>query len=205
MSRRHSSLGAPRAQVCILKVTDLIAHMFSSTHPSSSAAKPAEYQKPAMLAGGVAKPTAPTTIDNASEPSNGIAKPTGAEDLEPSVLLKKMTDILSYRAHEAGVKKLLSDTTKLREWQTAAPPTHNQRDAMMKLGSDWHVPQKAHGKKRLPVDVAKNLEKEFIDTAKRMLESKTPFGDKRGAAKPACDDDAAHGDAAPSSKAPRTY
>ena len=46
----------PRAQVCILKVTDLIAHMFSSTHPSSSAAKPAKYQKPAMLAGGVAKP-----------------------------------------------------------------------------------------------------------------------------------------------------
>ena len=158
-----------------------------------------------MLAGGVAKPTAPTTIDNAAEPSSGIDKPTGATDLEPSMLLKKLTDILSNRAHEAGVKKLLSDTTILREWQTAAHPTNNQRDQMMKLGSDWHVPQKAHGKKRFPGDVAKNLEKEFIDTAQRMLENKTPFGVKRGAAKPASDDDAAHGDVAPSSKASRAY
>jgi hypothetical protein len=46
---------------------------------------------------------------------------------------------------------------------------------MMKLGSDWHVPQKAHGKKRLPVQVAKNLEKEFIDAAQRLVENKTPF------------------------------
>ena len=61
MPRRHASIGTPTAQVHILKVTDLTAHMFSSTLPSSSAAKPTEYQKPAMLAGGVAKPTAPTT------------------------------------------------------------------------------------------------------------------------------------------------
>jgi hypothetical protein len=108
-----------------LKVKDLIAHMSTSTRPSSSAAKPTEYQKPAadtaMLAGGVAKPTALTTIDNASEPSSGVAKPTDAQDWEPSVLAKNMTDMLSCRAYEAGVKKLLSDTTKLREWQTAAP------------------------------------------------------------------------------------
>ena len=66
MPRRHASIGTPTAQVHILKVTDLTAHMFSSTLPSSSAAKPTEYQKPAMLAGGVAKPTAPTTIDNST-------------------------------------------------------------------------------------------------------------------------------------------
>jgi hypothetical protein len=104
---------------CILKVKDLIAHMSTSTRPSSSAAKPTEYQKPAadtaMLAGGVAKPTALTTIDNASEPSSGVAKPTDAQDWEPSVLAKNMTDMLSCRAYEAGVKKLLSDTTKLRD------------------------------------------------------------------------------------------
>ena len=67
---------------------------------------------------------------------------------------------------------------------------------MMKLGSDWHAPQKAHGKKRIPIEVAKNLEKEFIDTAQRLLENKTPFGVNRRAAKPAHDDDAAHGHAA---------
>jgi hypothetical protein len=94
---------------CILKVKDLIAHMSTSTRPSSSAAKPTEYQKPAadtaMLAGGVAKPTALTTIDNASEPSSGVAKPTDAEDWEPSVLANNMTDMLSCRAYEAGVAR----------------------------------------------------------------------------------------------------
>ena len=119
--------------------------------------------------------------------------------------LQNMADVLSKRKSEANAKKLLADAAILQTWQTIVHPTNEQRDVMMKLGSDWHVPQKAHGKKRFPVDVAKNLEKEFIDTAKRMLESKNPFGDKRGAAKPACDDDAAHGDAAPSSKAPRTH
>jgi hypothetical protein len=89
-----------------LKVKDLIAHMSTSTRPSSSAAKPTEYQKPAadtaMLAGGVAKPTALTTIDNASEPSSGVAKPTDAQDWEPSVLAKNMTDMLSCRDREGS-------------------------------------------------------------------------------------------------------
>ena len=192
---------------CILKVTDLIAHMSTSTRPSSSAAKPAERQKTdadtAMLAGGVTKPTAPTTIDNASELSSGVAKPTVTKDLEPSVLLQILTDMLSCRAQEAGVKKLLSDTAKLREWQTAAHPTHKQRDAMTKLGSDWHVPQKSHGKKRGPVEVAKDLEKEFINTAKRLLENRTPFGHTRGTAKSAHGDRAAPRFEAPTNKAAR--
>ena len=99
--------------------------MSTSTGPSSNAAKPTEYEKPAadtaMLAGGVAKPIAPTTIDNASEPYSDVAKPADAEDWKPSVLAKNMTDMLSCRAYKAGANKLLSDTTKLREWQTAAP------------------------------------------------------------------------------------
>jgi hypothetical protein len=153
--------------------------MHVSTHPSSSAAKPTEYQElaadSAMLAAGVVKPGALTILDSAPGTSSGATKLTDTEDLEPSVLLQNLTDMLLCRAKQAGVKKLLSDTSTLREWQAAARPTNKQRDAMMKLGSDWHVPQKAHGKKRLPVQVAKNLEKEFIDAAQRLLENKTPF------------------------------
>ena len=50
---------------------------------------------------------------------------------------------------------------------------------MMKLGSDWHVPQKINGKKRKPAEVAEDLQKELIATTKRLLEYKTAFGNKR--------------------------
>ena len=129
--------------------------------------------------------SAQTNTGDASGPSSGVAKPTGTERLEASVLLKNMTDLLSSRGNEIGVKKLLPDTAKLRAWQNAVRPTNNQRDAMMKLGSDWQVPQKVDGKKRKPADVAKDLEKEFIGTAGRLLENKSPFGGKRGDANPA--------------------
>ena len=99
------------------------------------------------------------------------------------MLLKNLTDILSQRANRTHIKKLISDTATLQEWQAAACPTHKQRDAMMKLGSDWHVAQKENGKKRVPIEVAKNLEKEFIAAAQRILADATPFAIKRGAEK----------------------
>ena len=183
-----SNIGSSLHEHCILKVTDLIAHMSTSMRPSSSVAKPTQHQKF----------TSTTTIDTASEPSSGVDKPTDAENWTPSVRLKNLTDALSCRAHEATVKNLLSATTNLREWQTAVSPTHKQRDAMTKLGSDWHVPQKTCGKKRTPIEVAKGLEEQFIETAQRMLEKRTPFGYKRGA-----DDDSAIVYSAPSNKAAR--
>ena len=79
----------------------------------------------AMLTSGAAKPTA--------SPSSGVAELSTSENANPSVLLKNMTDLLSGRLNEAGVRKLLSDATTLREWQTVARPSHAQRDAMMKL------------------------------------------------------------------------
>ena len=85
----------------------------------------------------------------------------------------------------------------------AARPTNKQRDDMTKLGSDWKVPQKSHGKKRDPGEVAKDLEKEFMETAQRLLENKTPFGHTRGAAKSTHDDHPAHGTEAHVTKAAR--
>ena len=78
----------------------------------------------------------------------------------------------------------------------------------MKLGSHWHVPQKAHRKKRSPTEVAQDLEEKFIHTARQLTEAKTIFtssaskptqhGDAtRGAAKFSPDGDAKRGAAKP--------
>ena len=132
-----------------------------------------------------AKESAKTKEDDAfvsSVPCGSVAKPTGAEFSEASTTLQNMTDMLSNRKNETNVKKMLSDTATLKAWQKAASPSNEQRDAMMKLGSDWHVSQKINGKKRKPAKVAEDLQKELIATTKRLLEYKTPFGNKRGVA-----------------------
>jgi hypothetical protein len=173
---------------CIFKVTDSINHMSTSTRPSSSAEKPTESQK--------------TAADTAM-PAGGFAKLTVTNEQEPSMQLTNLINVLSCRAGQAGMKNLLSDTKKLREWQMAARPTHKQRDDMMKLGPAWNVPQKSHGKKRNPGEVAQDLEKEFMETAQRLLKNKTPFGHTCSAAKSTHDDHPAHGTAAHVPKAAR--
>ena len=84
----------------------------------------------------------------------------------------------------------------------AARPTNKQRDDMTKLGADWNVPQKSWARKN-PGEVAKDLEKKFMETAHRLLENKTPFGHTRGAAKSTHDDHPAHGTEAHVTKAAR--
>jgi len=154
--------------------------------------------------------------DTNTASSSGVAKSSEWTDsgslkslqMEPSMILKQLTDMLSHTSSKASVKKLLSDATILREWQLTSPPTHKQRDAMMKLGSHWHVPQKAHRKKRSPTEVAQDLEEKFIHTARQLTETKTIFtssaskptqhGDAtRGAAKFSPDGDAKRGAAKP--------
>ena len=111
-----------------------------------------------------------------------LTKPLeGYSEVPPS--LQDLADHLSSRAGEAAVKKLLADAAQLQAWQNAASPTNAQRDAMTKLGSDWHVPQKIAGKKRKPEEVAKDLEKEFTDTAQRLLQKAQFFTAKHSAAK----------------------
>lgn len=135
-------------------------------------------------------PTAPDSVETGSDAAllssvlpGSVAKPTDTQPSEALVTLQNMADVLSKRKSEANVKKLLADAAILQTWQTTVHPTHEQRDVMMKLGSDWHVPQKLRGKKRKPVHVAEDLEKEFIATAKRYLENKSLFGDRTPADK----------------------
>ena len=92
------------------------------------------------------------------------------------------------RCNEAHVRRFLFAVDTLQAWQSEARPSHKVRDAMTKLGSEWNVPQKTSGKKRAPADVAKDLERELLATARRLLDRTNPFSRKRGIAEPTQDD-----------------
>ena len=106
---------------------------------------------------------------------------------EPRMTLSSLGDIFAERSAETRVKKLLSDVATLRAWQSEAHPSHQVRDAMAKLGSEWNVPQKAAGKKRAPHDIAADLEHEFLAFAQRLLLKTNPFSAPRNDAKPSSD------------------
>ena len=61
----------------------------------------------------------------------------------------------------------------------------------MKLGPVWRVLQKTHRKKRKHVEVARDSEKEFISTARRLLENKSLFDDKQEKRSNGCHDKSA--------------
>ena len=98
--------------------------------------------------------------------------------------ISSLADIFAQRSEETRVKKLLSDVATLRAWQTEAHASHKIRDAMTKLGSEWNVPQKAAGQKRLPPEIAADLEREFLAFAERLWNKKIPFASTRSAVKP---------------------
>jgi hypothetical protein len=75
---------------CILKVTDSITHMSTSTRPSSSAEKLTESQKAAA---------------DTAMPAGGVAKLRVTNEQEPSMQLKNLIDVLSCHAGQAGMKK----------------------------------------------------------------------------------------------------
>ena len=72
----------------------------------------------------------------ASTPS-GATKPAAAGILK----LDDILPTLQGRESEPLLQKLLEDVPKLREWQRATRPTNPVREAMMKLGARWQVPQ----------------------------------------------------------------
>ena len=102
--------------------------------------------------------------------------------------LANLNKLFESRGNETRVHKLLSGAATLRAWHSEVNPSNKLRDAMTKLGSDWNVPQKICGKKRAPADVAKDLEKELLATAQRLMEKTNPFLGKRRAAKPTRED-----------------
>lgn len=89
--------------------------------------------------------------------------------------LRDLERSLETRKNEPNVNKWLRDVSTLQAWRRDQRASNEMRDAMTKLGSQYHVKQKQQGKKRQPSDVAADLEREFKIIAKRLLERQTPF------------------------------
>ena len=70
---------------------------------------------------------------------------------------------------QTDAEQLLQDIPVLQEWQRASSPSNKVRDAMMKLGTHWNVPQKTNGKKRAPAAVAKDMEDNMLKKGRLVL------------------------------------
>ena len=116
--------------------------------------------------------------------ASSAEQPSTAPERDPRMTIKSLDDIFAKRSEEPRVKKLLTDVATLRAWQSEASASNKLRDAMMKLGSIWNVPQKAAGKKRAPQDVSADLEHEFLAFAERLWNRRTPFSSTESAVKP---------------------
>ena len=116
--------------------------------------------------------------------ASSAEQPATSPERDPHMTINSLDDIFAKRSEEPGVKKLLTDVATLRAWQSEAHASNKIRDAMMKLGSEWNVPQKAVGKKRAPQDVSADLEREFLAYAERLRNKKTLFSSIGSAVKP---------------------
>ena len=122
--------------------------------------------------------------DERNSYASSAEQPPTSPEYDPRMTIDSLNDIFAKRSEEAPVKRLLTDVATLRAWQSETPASHKTRDAMMKLGSVWNVPQKAAGKKRASQDVAADLEHEFLAFADRLWNRTTPFSSTGSAVKP---------------------
>ena len=106
------------------------------------------------------------------------AKPT-TDQLQPLDIALESTTLtladvftkLKGNSSDADAQQLLQDIPVLQEWQRATRPSHEVRDAMLKLASNWNVKHRAEGKKRSPSEVAKDMEENMLKRAKLVLTS----------------------------------
>ena len=72
---------------------------------------------------------------------------------------------------EAMAEKLLEHIPIFRQWQETEKPSNNIRNAMLKLGPSWDVPQKIRRKKRPYPDVAQELDERMRKKVEEVLGS----------------------------------
>ena len=137
----------------------LIANMSaSSIEASSASAQPAA--SASSLAGTRSEPSASSSspkVDLQNFRSLGSA--SSAEKPAAQLVLSSLEattwslhgvlPMLQKLEKEPLAQKLVQDIPTLQKLQETPKPSHEVRDAMMKLGSEWHVPQRVVGKKTL--------------------------------------------------------
>ena len=107
---------------------------------------------------------------------------SSAEEPAEQVALSSLKTAFAGREHERRVSSLLSDVERLLAWQQSLHSSHELRDAMEKVATQWHVSRKEAGRKRAPQKIAQELEARLLQVGRRLLALTTPFG---SAAQPA--------------------
>ena len=143
--------------------------------PSIGANTPVIVEDETLSAISAAKPASESLAASSTACPSVLAAPSMslASSASESTTLT-LPDVLSKLRGEsshADAEQLLQDIPVLQEWQCATRPSHKVRDAMMKLGTRWNVPQKTEGKKRSPSEVAKDMEESMLKKAKLVLTS----------------------------------
>ena len=148
----------------------------ASSAPSSSNASTSGAAKPAVGSSAPvdmrSEPAASSSSENRRSPGaiGGAEKPAAQLlcDLEGATWMQ-MLPVLQDIEQEEVAQKLLEDVPKLQKWKGMSKPSNEVRDAMMKLGSNWGVPQKTQQKKRPPATVAQELDERMLRKARELL------------------------------------
>ena len=149
------------------------AEAASSTSCGKSSANSKNTESDASNAAAKKHKTTQSIPDDAPKPtssqSNSGEKPVVPllDDTEKATWVQ----ILPMLQEIEAAKTLLGDVRTLRQWQREKKPSHAVRDAMMKLGSTWEVPRKIKQKKRLPAEVARDLDERMRKKAREILGS----------------------------------
>ena len=130
--RACSTLNMPSELSASSSSTQPCMHDVLRTPTPSSAAKPAA-SAPCTSLSGVAQPIV-STLSGMIQEVNNVAP------------------MLQGNASKTA-QMLLDDIPILQKWQCAKNPSHEVRDAMMKLGPRWQVQRYEQRKKRAPVEV----------------------------------------------------
>ena len=151
----------------------------ASSAPSSSNASTSGAAKPAVDSSAAvdmrSEPAASSSSENRPSPGaiGGAEKPAAQllYDLEGATWMQ-MLPVLQDIEQEEVAQKLLEDVPKLRKWKETSTPSHEVRDAMLKLGMRWEVKQMVQRKKRKPAEVAQELDERMRKKARELLTSR---------------------------------
>ena len=117
-------------------------------------------------------------MDPSSASSSSSAQPAPSQP-RPSALVSESVTLtldeaerkVSEDSMREGTEALLQDIRILQRWKRTKNAPHKVRDAMLKLGSHWNVPQYVKKKKRPSSEVAEDVEEAILKKAREMFQS----------------------------------
>ena len=124
-------------------------------------------------------PSSPKTAGPAGATLNAassVRKPdeddvnSSASIAEPETLtLSGLRLRLECKSSQTDVKEFLANLRTLEEWKGTNAPSHQKRDAMLKVATRFGVMRKKDHQHRVAVDVAQDLEQRMLSKGRTML------------------------------------